>query len=80
MTERSEPGRIGNTGAGQQAEMTEQDAWGLVSTLVAGPVTWGLIGGGLDMVLGTYRVFLAIGVVLGFLTSFYIAYVRYGRL
>ena len=60
--------------------MTEQDAWGLVSTLVAGPVTWGLIGGGLDMVLGTYRVFLAIGVVLGFLTSFYIAYVRYGRL
>jgi len=59
--------------------MNEQDAWGLVSTLVAGPVTWGLIGGGVDMLVGTHRVFLGIGVALGFITSFYIAYVRYGR-
>lgn len=59
--------------------MNEQDAWGLVSTLVAGPVTWALIGGGLDMLIGTHRVFLAIGVVVGFLTALYIAYVRYGR-
>lgn len=73
MTERPE------TPPQSQVEMTEQDAWGLVSTLVAGPVTWGLIGGGLDMLLGTHRVFLAVGVVLGALTSFYIAYVRYGR-
>lgn len=65
--------------AGSQSAMSEQDAWGLVSTLVAGPVTWGLIGGGVDMLVGTHRVFLGVGVVLGFITSFYIAYVRYGR-
>jgi len=51
----------------------------MVSTLVGGPVTWGLIGGGIDMLVGTHRVFLGIGVALGFITSLYIVYVRYGR-
>ncbi len=59
--------------------MGETDAWGMVSTLVAGPVAWGLIGAGADALIGTERVFLAVGVVVGFVTSFYITYVRYGR-
>lgn len=62
-----------------QSASTETDAWGMVSTLVGGPVTWGLIGGGIDMLVGTHRVFLGIGVALGFITSLYIVYVRYGR-
>lgn len=60
-------------------ELGENDAWGMVSTLVAGPVTWGLIGGGVDYLIGTHRVFLAIGVVVGFVTSFAIVFVRHGR-
>jgi F0F1-type ATP synthase assembly protein I len=60
-------------------QLNEDDAWGMVSTLVAGPVTWGLIGGGIDMLVGTHRVFLAVGVVVGFITSLVIVYVRHGR-
>lgn len=59
--------------------MTESDAWSMVSTLVAGPVTWGLVGAGIDALAGTERVFIALGVVLGFITSFYIVYARHGR-
>jgi F0F1-type ATP synthase assembly protein I len=66
-------------GTSLATRLNEDDAWGMVSTLVAGPVTWGLIGGGLDMLVGTHRVFLAIGVVVGFVTSFLIVYVRHGR-
>ncbi len=64
---------------GSTPGLSQNDAWGMVSTLVAGPVVWGLIGAGVDHLLGTTRVFLAIGLVVGFLASFYITYVRYGR-
>jgi F0F1-type ATP synthase assembly protein I len=53
--------------------------WSLVGTLVAGPIAWGAIGAGVDYVVGTTRVFLPIGVVLGFTTSFLVVYLRYGR-
>lgn len=62
-----------------QPEMGETDAWGMVSTLVAGPIVWGLIGAGADALAGTDRLFLAVGVVVGFVASLYITYVRYGR-
>ena len=49
--------------------------WGLISTLVGGPAVWGGIGYGLDLLAGT-AVFLPFGVVVGFVTGFYIVYVK----
>ena len=57
----------------------EDVAWGLVSTLVAGPLVWGAIGMLIDSLVGTTRIFLPLGIVLGFVVSFYIVYVRFGR-
>lgn len=54
-------------------------AWSAIATLVGGPVTWGGIGWLLDRWLETDRVFTAGGVIVGFITSIYIVYVRYGR-
>ena len=53
----------------------ESQVWGLISTLVGGPAVWGAIGYGADRLLDT-AVFLPIGVVVGFVTSFYIVYVK----
>lgn len=57
----------------------EDVAWGMVSTLVAGPLVWGAIGMLIDSHVGTTRIFLPLGIVLGFVVSFYIVYVRFGR-
>ena len=54
----------------------ESQVWGLISTLVGGPAVWGGIGYGVDRLLDTEGVFLPIGVVVGFVTSFYIVYVK----
>ncbi len=53
----------------------ESQVWGLISTLVGGPAVWGAIGYGVDRLLDT-SAFLPIGVVVGFVTSFYIVYVK----
>ena len=52
--------------------------WGLISTLVAGPAVWGGIGYLVDRAADT-SVFTAVGVVVGFVTSFYLVYVRTSR-
>jgi len=57
----------------------EDVAWGMVSTLVAGPRVCGGIGMLIDSLVGTTRIFLPLGIVLGFVVSFYIVYVRFGR-
>lgn len=57
----------------------EDVAWGMVSTLVAGPLVWGGIGMLIDSLVGTTRIFLPLGIALGFVVSFYIVYVRFGR-
>lgn len=57
----------------------EDVAWSALGTLLAGPITWGFIGWLIDRYTGTQRLFLALGVVLGFVTSLYIVYVRFGR-
>ena len=57
----------------------EAMAWSAIATLVGGPLTWGGIGWLLDRWLETDRVFTAGGVIVGFITSIYIVYVRYGR-
>ncbi|CAN5205696.1 hypothetical protein BH24ACT10_BH24ACT10_13640 [soil metagenome] len=53
----------------------ESEVWGLISTLVGGPAVWGAIGYGVDRFADT-SAFLPIGVVVGFVTSFYIVYVK----
>ena len=53
--------------------------WSIIATLVAGPAVWGAIGYGVDALAGTSRVFTALGVVVGFVTSLYVVYVRHGR-
>ena len=66
----SAPGQGGRDGSDR--------VWGLISTLVAGPAVWGAIGYGVDRLAGT-EVALPIGVVVGFVTSFYIVYATHGR-
>lgn len=70
---RTSTGRFGGLVEG------ESIAWSVMSTLAAGPLLYGLVGWGLDRWLGTSRVFVALGIVLGFVLSFYIVYARYGR-
>lgn len=57
----------------------EGQVWGAISTLVAGPAVWGFVGWLADGWLNTTRVYTPIGVVVGFITSLYIVYVRYGK-
>lgn len=57
----------------------DEVVWSLVGTLVGGPIAWGAIGWGLDSLLDTDRIFLPIGVVLGFVTGVAVVYWRFGR-
>lgn len=57
----------------------ENFVWSAISTLVAGPAVWGGVGFLLDSNFTDSRYFTAGGVVLGFVTSIYIVYVKYGR-
>lgn len=54
-------------------------AWAAISTLVAGPATWGAIGWLADRWLGTGRVLTGSGVIVGFITSVYIVIKKYGQ-
>ena len=49
--------------------------WGLICTLVAGPAVWGAVGLGADRLAGT-AVLTPVGVVVGFVTSLYVVYVK----
>lgn len=72
MSERPEDVR-----PGQSDHRGESEVWSLISTLVAGPAVWGAIGAGVDaLVDGPGRLWTAVGVVVGFVTSIYIVYVR----
>ena len=53
--------------------------WTIISLLVAGPATWAGIGWLVDRVAGT-SVGVPIGVVLGFVGSLYLVYMKYGRM
>lgn len=57
----------------------EQVAWSVMATLIAGPLVYGVVGWGVDTLVGTNRVFLALGVLVGFVLSTFIVYMRYGR-
>lgn len=62
------------------------DAWGglgigwtITASLIAGMLVWGGVGYLLDRLVGTPRVFLAIGLVAGAGAGIYLVYLRYGR-
>jgi F0F1-type ATP synthase assembly protein I len=57
----------------------ESQVWAAISTLVAGPAVWGFFGWLADGWFNTTRTFTAVGVVVGFITSLYIVYVRFGK-
>ncbi len=53
--------------------------WSAIGTLVAGPLVWGGAGWLIDRWLETPRVYTAAGVIVGFITSLYIVYIKFGR-
>ncbi len=53
--------------------------WAITATLAAGMAVWGGIGYLVDRLVGTSRVFLAIGIVLGAAGGIYLVYLRYGK-
>jgi F0F1-type ATP synthase assembly protein I len=53
--------------------------WAIIATLVAGMAVCGGLGYLVDLAVGTSKVFLGIGVVLGGALGVYIIYLRYGR-
>jgi F0F1-type ATP synthase assembly protein I len=53
--------------------------WSVIGTLISGPVVWGGIGALLDRAMDSAPMYLALGLILGFVLSMYIVYVRYGR-
>lgn len=57
----------------------EGQVWSAIGSLVAGPAVWGAIGWAVDGWLDTGRAFTAGGVIVGFITSIYIVYVKFGR-
>ena len=66
--------------AGQRpAQRGDGIAWHAMSTLLAGPLTWGGIGWFIDRLAGTERLYLPIGIVVGAITAFYLVIVRFGR-
>ncbi len=56
----------------------ESIVWSLMGTLLAGPVVYGLVGFGIDRFAGT-SFGVPVGIVVGFVLSGYIIYMRYGR-
>ena len=56
-----------------------ETGWSVVSTLIGGIVTIGLLGYLADRALGTDDVLTGIGFVLGAALGIYIVYIRYGR-
>jgi len=53
--------------------------WAIVSTLIAGMLTLGLVGWLIDVLVGTSHVFLGMGIVLGGAGGVYAVYLRYGK-
>lgn len=56
----------------------ESMVWSVMGTLFAGPVLYGLLGHGVDQLADTSFA-LPIGIVVGFILSGFIIYMRYGR-
>lgn len=61
------------------AKRGESLVWSAISTLVAGPAVWGGIGWAVDAWQHTEPIFTVIGCVVGFATSFYLVWLKFGR-
>ena len=57
----------------------EAVAWSALGSLLAGPAVWGGLGALADHMLGTGRIFLVIGLVVGAVTGMWIVYLRFGQ-
>jgi hypothetical protein len=57
--------------------LEETRMWNVVSYLITGPAMFGLIGWGLDSLLGTSWI-VAVGIVGGMALSLYLIWFRYG--
>lgn len=53
--------------------------WAITSTMIGGIAAWGAIGYLVDRLVGTDRVFVSIGFVLGAVGATYLVWLRYGR-
>jgi ATP synthase protein I len=53
--------------------------WSIVSTLLAGMLVFGALGHVIDLLAGTHKVFLGVGVVIGGIAGIYAVYMRYGK-
>jgi F0F1-type ATP synthase assembly protein I len=53
--------------------------WAITSTLLGGILAWGAIGYVVDWMVGTERVFTAVGFLLGAVGGIYLVYLRYGK-
>jgi hypothetical protein len=71
MNDQATPQRPGPRGG-------EELVWSVMSTVLAGPIVYGLIGYAVDRIFDV-AVGLPSGIVVGFVLSFYIVYVRYFR-
>jgi hypothetical protein len=57
-------------------EQHPSEAWNIFGTLIAGMAFWGLVGFGLDRLLGFRALFLPIGLGLGIALSMYLVIYR----
>lgn len=78
MSEQSPNGEPGRPSP-ESDKSGEGLVWSAISTLVAGPAVWGAIGWLVDNWLDTGSGFTAAGVVVGFITSFYLIWLKFGR-
>ena len=53
--------------------------WAITATLASAMAVCGAIGWLIDLAVGTSKVFLGIGIVLGGAAGIYIIYLQYGR-
>jgi ATP synthase protein I len=54
-------------------------AWSITATLLSGILVWGGLGWLVDRLVGTEKLFLPIGMVVGIGASIYLVYLRHGR-
>lgn len=65
-------------GAYPSAGQGESAAWSVLATMIGGPLLYGLIGHVVDRAAGV-SFGVPVGIVVGFVLSGYIIYLRYGR-
>lgn len=53
--------------------------WSITATMIGGIAVWGGVGFLVDWLLGTPRVFTAIGIMVGAAGAIYLVHLRYGK-